>query len=181
MSNTTQPTKWSVTIPPTDTPVSTQEVVDHLRLDGRDSGWLDNFIAAATDYAEEKLSAALMPRTIRATFYDGEALILPRGPLIEVQTITDRDGAATTEYEIKHTGHTAQIVLTRSIQYPISITYQAGYASAQTIPSSIRLAILMHVGTLWENRESITDKTKTIIPHSLEDFYRLKCRSVGVG
>jgi len=36
------------------------------------------------------------------------------------------------------------------------------------------------VATLWENRESITDKSKTIIPHSLEDFYRLKRRAVGV-
>lgn len=181
MSNTTQPTKWSVTIPPTATPVSRMDAEDHLRLDGTTSDGLDNFIAAATDYAEDRLSAALTPRTIRATFYDGEDLIFPRGPLIEVQSITDRDQTATTDYEIKHIGNTAQVLLTRPIQYPITITYQAGYASATAIPASIRVAILMHVATLWENRESITDKPKSIVPHALEDFYRLQRRSVGVG
>jgi len=178
-ATTLQAEKWFVVDAPDEWPVSEKEAGEHLRA-AADVGSFCPYIAAATEYAEDRLSAALMPRIIRATFYDGEPLYLPRGPLLEVQSITDRNGTAISGYEIRHDGHRVQIVLTAGGIYPIAITYRAGYPSAAAIPRAIRLAILMHVATLWENRESITDKSKTIIPHSLEDFYRLKRRAVGV-
>lgn len=181
-SDPTQRTgKWIVTVPPTaDTyPVTIADVQTHLRLPNTTGVAI--ILQGATDYAEDALSMALLPRTILATFYSGERLILPRGPLLEIVSIKDANDTSVTAYKIKHQGHTAEIIPDAGIIYPASITYRAGYATAADIPASIRLGILAHCGTHYENRESTSDKSKQAVPHSLADFYRLKSHNVGVG
>lgn len=176
--------KWSVIVAPVGYPVTTTEASRHSRmltLSPAEETYVALLIAAATDYAEERLSASLMPRTLRATFYDAEPLVLPRGPIIEVLAITDRDQVAVTDYELKNYGRATQVIANQHGGYPLSITYQAGYASADAVPADIKLAILTHVGTLYENRESVSDKARIPVPHTLDDFYRMKSRSVGIG
>lgn len=138
-------------------------------------------IAAATDYAQDRLGMALMEQTILATFYDGERIILPRGPLIGIDSITDRTDAVVTDYELRNYGRTTEVILSGHAGYPVSIAYRAGHASAAQIPAAIRLAIMAHAGTLYENRESTSDKTVLPVPHSLDAFYRLKAAHAGVG
>jgi uncharacterized phiE125 gp8 family phage protein len=186
-----------VTVAPVARPVTYAEARYHLRLaDSLDEEvYVQSLIDAATDYAEERMATALMPRTIRATFYEGEPLVLPRGPLIEVVSVVDDDGQPATDYDVIQEGHRVRVVIVRGApKYPIDVTYTAGFAGAAAtghpvtgaptvvgLPASIRLAIMAHVGTMYENRESTTDKDKSVVPHSLDDFYRLKSRTVGIG
>ena len=178
-----QDAKWTVTVPPVARPVTWAEAKAHLRLDtDEQQAYVETLITAATDYAEDRLASALMPQTVLATFYDGEPIKLPRGPLLDVLAIVDRDGASLTDYDLAHAGHAARIVLNQGgAGYPVSVTYRAGYADAAAIPASIKLGILCHVGTMFENRESAGDRVRHVVPHSMDDFYRLKGRGVCVG
>ena len=175
--------KWSVVTPPTDTPITVAQAKAQLRITGSDDDtYLALLIDAVTDFAEDQLSASLMPRTLLANFYGEELLILPRGPLIDVVSIADYSGGPITDYDLSHVGNSARATPTGAhAGYPLSVTYRAGYASAASIPAAIRVALLTHVGALYENRESVTDKAKLPVPHSLEDFYKLKSRKVCVG
>src|SRR5689334_18881738 len=89
---------WSVLVAPTGRPVTWDEAKAHLRLDTDDQqAYVESLIDAATDYAEERLSASLMSRTLLATFYNNDRLELPRGPVIAVQGIIDADTHAVTD------------------------------------------------------------------------------------
>ncbi|HEV7299252.1 MAG TPA: head-tail connector protein [Tepidisphaeraceae bacterium] len=178
-------TKWSVTTPPTTTPVSAGDAGYYLNLNegGVDETFpLELMVAAAVEHAEDVMGTSLMPRTMLATFYNGAPLLLPRGPLLEMIGVADGNENAVTDYKVEHVGRRrTYIVPAAGLTYPVSITYRAGYANAAAVPADIKLAILAHVGTLYENRESVSDKPKTPVPHSLEAFYRRKGRNVGIG
>lgn len=162
-----------------DRPVTWDEAKKHLRLDvDTDQAYVESLIDAATDYAEESLSATLMQRERTVVFYAGEqTFALPKGPLVSVTSITDDADNIITDYTVTHVGNSDRLTINASYRFPLTVVYQAGSGTAP----SIRLAILQHVATLYENRESVSDKAKLPVPHTLEAFYRLKRRSVPVG
>ena len=168
-----------VVVPPAALPVTAAAAIAHLRLaPDTDAAYLELLIAAATAHAEDAMECSLMPRTLTATYYDDEPLRLRRGPLLELLSVAGRGDETSAGYELRHAGHAAFVVLTTdALAYPISVTYRAGYESAGAVPADVRLAILAHVGTLYENRESASDKAVKAVPHHLDDFYRLKRRS----
>ena len=170
-------------------PVTASQASNHLRLDDDfyDPDQLEGLIAAATDYAESAMGCTLIARDRTAVLYEPRANAgghpLPYGPLASVQSVTDAGGSAVPSpaYVLARVGHTDRIRFTGSPAYPVTVVYRAGYATAGEVPASIRQAILMHVATLYENRESVAEKGRTPVPHTLEEFYRLKSRTVGVG
>ena len=170
-------------------PVTFADAVPHLRLGGQavDPPYIDGLIAAATDYAESAMACTLTARNRTETLYEARGNPrghpLPYGPLIAVQSVTDADGSTVGSggYVLSRIGHTDRIRFTGSPAYPVTVVYRAGYATAVEVPAAIRQAILMHVATLYENRESVSEKGRTPVPHTLEEFYRLKSRTVGVG
>lgn len=165
----------------TDAPVSWAQAKVHLRLSSDDEqDYVEDLIDAATDHAEEAMACTLMARERSVTFYRGGPMYLPKGPLISVTSIIDADAKTITDYDLEKVGNADLLTINEGFTYPLEVVYQAGYASASDIPAAIRQAILCHVGTLYENRESVSDKSKTPVPHSLEAFYRLKRRSAGV-
>lgn len=179
---TTRAAGWEVITPPAQTPISLIQAKDHLRVSTTDEDDLiDTYIAAATDYAQDRLNACLIQQTIRATYYAGEPLYLPRGPLMSVTSVQDANEAAL-PYSIRHVGHRIEIVPTAALTYPVTVVYTAGYGSSPNdVPAAIRLAIRQHVASMYAQRESIADKPLAAVPQSLEDFYRLKARKVAVG
>jgi uncharacterized phiE125 gp8 family phage protein len=173
--------KWTVATPPASQPVDLDEVKAQLRIDSNDENeHLALLVDAAVDFAEDELAASLVQRRLIATFYVDEPIHLPRGPLIAIVSVIDDDGNAITDYDVSRVGHSDRIALNQTATFPVTVTYDAGYADG-SVPASIRLAILAHVGTLYENRESVVDKQKLAVPHHLEAFYRLKSRTIGVG
>lgn len=160
-------------------PITWPEAKVHLRLDtDADQSYVESLIAAAVDYAETRLAAALNERTVSITFYDGAPLILRPGPVTEVISVLDAAGAPVT-YETRLEGLTTRIYPTSGGgAWPLTVNFTAQWTP---LPPSLRLAILQHVATMYENRESASDRTKTPVPHSLEAFYRAKSRDGGIG
>jgi uncharacterized phiE125 gp8 family phage protein len=115
-------------------------------------------------------------------FFNGEnPITLPFGPLVSVTSLVDDNDTTLTDYDVSAVGKSDRVKINEGFSAPLTVTYQAGYASASDIPASIRHAILTHVATLFENRESVSDRAKLPVPHSLEAFYQRKSRKVPVG
>lgn len=172
---------WEVITPPATQPLALMSAMDFLRVGHGEDDLIEILIDAATDYAQDRLNACLIQQTILATYYGSEPLYLPRGPLISIASVQDRNGDSIA-YTIRHVGHRIEIVPTSAPTYPVSITYTAGYGSNATdVPAAIRVAIRQHVASMYAQRESIADKPLAIVPQSLDDFYRLKARKVAVG
>lgn len=179
-----RPQPWAVVTPPAGRPVTWSQAKAHLRLTGdTEQTYVETLIDAAADYAQEAMQCSLMPQTILATFFDAQPVVLPRGPIIRIESVAGADAASvdSSAYLVAHYGHRAEVKLRLSVAYPISVRYVAGYANADAVPAALRLAILQHVATLYENRESVSDKAKLPVPHSLADFYRRRARGTGVG
>ena len=121
---------------------------------------------------------------------DWREIPIPLPPLISVDSVTylDTNGAmqtlATSVYSVM-TGKRSSIVLNPNQDWPdteedqaraVTITFKAGYATGAepdptTVPASIRAALLLLVGDLYENREGqlITDSRATLIDNPAVD------------
>jgi uncharacterized phiE125 gp8 family phage protein len=161
----------------------------HLRLDPdtaadpNEIDYVNDLIVAATDYAENSLSASLLTRTVTATFFLGDKIILPRGPVQSITTVTDNGNTlSTTQFLWTRVGNTDLMAVPNGWQGPLVVVYQSGFGDdPTTVPGDIRQAIRVHVGTMYENRESVSDKTMVVVPHSLELFYQKRNRTSYVG
>ena len=120
---------------PADPVVSLDEAKLHLRVDGDDENMLiQGFIDAAVAYldgADGVLGRALAPQEWEVTFCGSKAGDLPLVPVIDSQQPVTADGETT-------------------------VRFRAGYPDG--VPAPIRAAILLHVGTLYHNREQEADK-----------------------
>ena len=115
---------------------------------------------------------------------DGRTLPLRRAPPrpgSAVTSVTDGNGNAVTACRLERTPTGDRLRFTGAATFPLTVVYEAGFASAAAVPAAIRVAILTHTATLYENRESVAPRAMAVVPHSLEHFYRLRTRRPGVG
>ena len=119
--------------PPTLPVVTLDEVKAHLRVDFEDEDSLiQGYIDAAVAYldgADGVLGRALSPQTWEVT-YSGSIGDLPLAPVISRADPVAVDG-------------------------DLSVRFEAGYPDG--VPASIKAAILLHVGSLYHNRERDAD------------------------
>lgn len=169
----------------------------HLRLfvtngSHPDDDLISLYIEAATGAAEDYTQQYFAQRTLRlkrddwpAANADGVTLItLPVYPVISVDSITyvDSDGATQTltGYEVDTASVPARI---RIVEPPdveaglskLTIDVTAGYgsgtspATADLVPSSIKQAVLLMVGQMYEHRENVVVGTiATELPKTFE-------------
>ena len=187
---TSRPASIIVLQGPTDRVVTADQMRSQCRIDltgesAESDDTLYLYIDAATSYAEQRLGTSLMPQSLIATFYEGQPLDLRRGPVIGIVSVTDRNGQTATGYNLRPIGYTTRVLPTSNPSYPVSVVYRAGHVAADgttpAVPPELRIAILMHAATLYTNKESISDKAMTPVPHSLDAFYDQRCRNSGVG
>ena len=166
------------TVAPVGYPVTIDDAKLHLRVDHNDDdGLIGAFIAAATDYLDGPdgvLGRSLLPQTWREK-WDAFRPTFPLrfGPVGEIvsMTYTDSSGALQTIID-------ARLVVSLGVwrvapalggSWPsgsdVSIEYEAGSAD---VPAPLKVAILLHVGSLYENRESISDKPMSVVPLAYE-------------
>lgn len=194
---------WNVTTPPTGTVIDPSTIPYHLRTDadlaatGQEQAYIAELLAAATEYAEVQMQTSLLTRTITAVYYQhdaevdasygyqwqGPAVILRRGPVQSLVSVTNGDGANITgNCTLQTEGTTDILMVPNGWVQPLTVVYTAGYGTGYTAtPPDIRQAIRAHVGHLYENRESSQDKALIPVPHSLEAFYGRKCRTAVAG
>ena len=160
----------TVITPPAAEPITLPEAKAHLRVIGtEDDTQINMMITAARQSAEEYLQRALMPQTLQIIL-DGfcDPVRLPWPPFAELMSVayTDADGApATVAVGDMIADYRSGLCVLRPVsgtQWPrlqtnsqVAIQYKAGYLDAASVPSPIKAWMLLLIGTLYENRESV--------------------------
>ncbi|NFV80001.1 head-tail connector protein [Magnetospirillum aberrantis] len=154
-------------------PISLDEAKAHLRVTGTDDDALiGGFIAAARQNLDGRdgwLGRALMPQTweLRLDAFPAE-ITVPLPPLREIVSVKyiDLDGAEQTLdpalYQVV-AGEPARIVPAHGQVWPstrrqpdaVRVQFDAGYDDAAAVPAPIKAATLLHVGTLYRDRETV--------------------------
>lgn len=160
-------------------PITLTEAKAHLRVDhSTDDIIIAMYIAAARTDCEEWTGRAFVTQTWELVLdeFPVDEIMLPRPPLQSVTSIKYDDTAgveqtlATTEYTVDNVSQPGWVVPVTT-GWPTStfeginsirIRYVAGYINTDSpadltdnIPGSIKAAILLHLGRLYENREDV--------------------------
>lgn len=134
-----------------------------MRLDGFPWSHPDHFWNTVYPYPRE--------HEWRRWYRDPNEIEIPYPPLVSVDLVTYFDSAgvqqtiSSTAYQIARVGTRRPSVLWPAVgaSWPtaesflsgsVTIRFTCGYASAQLIPASIRQALLLLIGHLYENREA---------------------------
>jgi uncharacterized phiE125 gp8 family phage protein len=166
-----------VTSAPAEEPVSLAEAKAHLKVDySADDDYITALITAARQQAEEYTNLALIDTTYEQAF-DGfpattrlnpyQSLVLWRSPLISVTSVvyTAEDGTSITEDAANYKVDTYRRPPSVSPVYGYSwqsaqdipasvvVTFRAGYADADSVPVAIKQALLLMIGSWYDNRE----------------------------
>jgi uncharacterized phiE125 gp8 family phage protein len=167
---------WALvrTTEPAEPAVSTEDAKLHLRVVHDDEDALiDRIVAAATEQCEEFQGRAFLTQTFMLTlprFPRGRAIRLPRPPLQAVDKIeylnTDGDVIEfdSNSYRAVTGIEPGHVMLTDGNSWPstargadaVRVTFTAGYGEPHEIPAAARSAVLLLVGHLYENRETVT-------------------------
>lgn len=166
--------------PPATTPVSLTEAKTHLRIDGtNDDAAIAAYIEAATKATEAFLGRALVDQTwqlVLDSFPTGIDLEIkiPKPPLIAVTSIVYDDSNGQEQpltpdnYFVDNVSEPGWVVpASGSLSWPapiaainsVRINFRAGYLDnnsppANIVPGDIKSAILLTIGTLFEQREA---------------------------
>lgn len=149
---------------------------------------------AAVAHAEQFTSLSLLVRTWEAAMdeFPAAGFELPRPPFIELlsfSAVNDSDGELDpASYVVDDYGTPEQpVVLRATSSWPtvtkapntIKVRYRSGYQSeedpdsdAPPLPRSLRSAVLLVLGHLYENREDSVDKALASIPNGAEALMR---------
>lgn len=174
-----------ITVPSVE-PVTLTEAKAHLRVDHTaDDTLISAYIAAARTDCEEWTARAFVTQTWELVLdeFPVDEIMLPRPPLQSVTSIKYDDGngieqtLAVDQYTVDNVSQPGWVVPVLS-GWPSStfeginsvrIRYVAGYLNADSpadltanIPQSIKSAILLQVGRLYENREDVVVGTNAM-------------------
>jgi uncharacterized phiE125 gp8 family phage protein len=180
---------------PTDWPVTLAEAKAHLRVDfADDDALIEIFRKAATDEAEKFTGRALIEQTwdLYLDEFPDDEIEIPRPPLIEIVGVYYRDSAGTEQtmdasgYVVDDAKEPARITLAYGGSWPtpqtranaVRVRFKAGYIddaspAAANVPFAIKAAILLTIGTLYANRETVVvGQSVAILPWGAEQLLR---------
>lgn len=173
---------------PTVEPLTIAEAKAHLRVTSTDEDALITaLIVAAREHAERFTRRALITQTWDLTLDSFPAeIVVPFPKLQSVTSITyvDSNGASqtllTTEYTVDTKSEPGRVVeaydkawpSTRDVINAVTVRFVAGYGLAAAVPSSIKQGMLMHIGHMYANRESVNiGNISSEIPMTTEYLY----------
>jgi uncharacterized phiE125 gp8 family phage protein len=157
------------TVAPAAAPVTLAEAKAHLRVTDTNE---DPLIAAMIDAAVSHLDGyhGILGRCMVTQTWRQDAKDFPKEfvlPFVDVQSVTvaysDTNNAAqvysAASYHLVNTAGGSQIVLAKNATWPsvydrpdaVRVTMVCGFAA---VPQALKMAILLHVGALFENRAS---------------------------
>ena len=162
----------AVVTPPSEEPITLAELKTHLRVDTSDD---DTYITALGAAARAWCEGFCNRQFVSAT-YDwridkfGE-LLVPKPDLVSVTSIKyiDTDGAEQTVsssiYDVDIDQAPGRIRLAYDKSWPddrrattnaVTVRFVAGYGAAAAVPETLKAAIKLLVGHLYEHREAVT-------------------------
>ena len=150
------------------------EAKSPLRVDTRaDDTFIGRLITVAGQNVESHLRRALISQTWEVVLdaFPGGVIRLPKPPLASVTSIkyTDDEGNESTyssaNYVVDSDTEPGRVVLKSGQTWPavtlaaangVRVRYVAGYGAAgSNVPQAIRQAILLVIGSVYENREDV--------------------------
>ena len=174
-----------VVTPPTGEPVSLPEAMAHLRVDPPAVGphpeeaLIGALITAARQHVEETTGRALLTQT-REARWDAwaDVLTLPIAPVQSVTSVTYVDLAGATQtlagadYRIDTASVLARVTPAYGTTWPtaqqvtgaIAVRFVAGYGAASAVPAALKVAMLLLISHLYENRNGATERALTEMP-----------------
>lgn len=168
-------------VTPPEPVIALEEAKQHLRVrGGAEDALIAAYVAAATGHIDGPdgwLGRAIGVQTLEARFGWHEVgydfLTLPYPPMLELVSINYLDAAGaeravalgdiTAMGATLAWGATAPWVGGSLNREAVRVRYRAGY---ETLPPAIRAAILLMVGDLYENRETVALGSSSAIPMS---------------
>lgn len=167
----TWPRAARLTTGPSVEPVTLAEAKRHANVVASDDDtFLTALIVAARELTEVDAARAWLTQTwtLDADGWFGAPVELPRPPLLGVSGITYTDPSGQTQtlsnatYRVDTRRQPGRVIWgdatppTRDTDYPVSITYTAGYgATAAAVPARAKQAILLLVGHWYRTREAV--------------------------
>lgn len=184
--------------PPTTYPVSMVEAKAHLRVDFTDDDTLiEIYRKAATEDVENFTGRAFCDQTWDLYLDEfpaaGGEIKIPKPPLIEVVGVFNLDSAGTEQefsaasYSVDSASQLARIVpiyggswpTPQTIANAVRVRFRTGYVDEEqsppsgSVPNAIKAAILMTLGTLYQNRETVViGQTAAMLPWAAEQILR---------
>lgn len=176
-----------ITAPVTE-PVTATEVKTHLRIDGStEDTYLGTLIAAAREYCEMFQNRAFVSQTWQLTLdtWPVFPFKLPMPPLVSVTRIDYHDIAdvettwAASNYFVDTDSEPGRVGLAYGVVLPtttlrslnaIKIQYVAGYGAAVDVPLRTKQAILLLIGHMYENRETVSPVDLKEIPFAVSSL-----------
>lgn len=170
----------SLVTAPAAEPLTLAEAKLHLRVDSDDTSQdtlITSLIVAAREAVEEHTRRALVTQTwdyVADAFPDGdEPILVGKPPLQSVTTLqyVDADGVlqtwAASNYVVDTATIDGAIRLAYDVSWPsareqynaVQVRVVAGYGLAAAVPASIKAAMLLLIGHLFEHRESVVTGT----------------------
>ncbi|MFK5949263.1 MAG: head-tail connector protein [Methylococcales bacterium] len=162
----------SVVTPATQEPLTVIEAKAHLHIEGNDSdAYIGTLISSARSHVEKHLLRTLTTTTLKLSLDFFKIIIeLKRGPVQEVTNIKyiDTNGVVQTlpvsEYQVDLESEMPRICPAYSKSWPstqpglnaVNIEYKSGYGDdGESIPESIKHAMLLLIGHWFVNRETV--------------------------
>ena len=173
---------------PTLTPVSLAEAKTHLRIDSSftaDDDYITTLINVATSAAENYTNLAIMEQSWYLdidAFPDYFNLLKGTLRVLTINSITysDADNAsqtlASSNYFADGSIKPARIYFAPDATIPstydkpnaVNVDFTLGFTAASQVPAPIKQAVLLMVGTYYETRQTVSDRTYKEIPQSAE-------------
>ena len=158
---------------PTEEPLTVADANAHLRVDTYDDEiTIEGLITTARIRVEQDTGRALITQTWDFYWDDvppSSTLLLPKAPIQSVTSVTsynDSDVAAVlaaTNYRVDTVSEPGRITLTSSGAWPSDVRDTnafvvravCGYGAAVTVPRPLTQAMLLLIGSLYEQREQV--------------------------
>lgn len=166
--------------PPAAEPVTLAQAKSHLRVDHtNDDALISSLIVASRGYCENFTARAFITQTWELVIdeFPANEIMIPLPPLQSVVSISYDDPAAletvisSSSYAVDTVSQPGWVLPPANVGWPstfdsintVRIRFIAGYAPgttspvdlAENVPQSIKAAILLYVGQLYENRENV--------------------------
>lgn len=176
---------------PTTEPLNIERVKTHLRLEEdehEEDEYIEDLIKAARKDCEAFQNRAYITQTWELWldgWPDGDEIKIPLPPLASVSSVkyydtSDSEATFSSDYYfVDSKSEPGRVVLKDGQSWPtttlrpangVCVTFVAGYGAASAVPENIKRAILLLIGHLYENRETVqtTGMNVSILPMGAE-------------
>ena len=171
--------------PPATPLVTLDEAMLHLRAGGvAESALIEGLVEAATAQAEAFTRRRFVTQSWRLTLdrLPSGALLLPYPPLRSVESLTYINGVGSLatldpeSYRVRTAESPGEVVPAYGRAWPatrpdadaVQVEFTCGYGAPDAVPEAIRRAVLLLVGTLYANRETVAPVAMQPVPQTAE-------------